>query len=205
VKRAPLTRSRPLLPCGPGWDTREAAQADGQDGAVIEQCPDSRCGKFHAGTRVRARAPRPARVALPALPALPVPRRRDTGPDKETRLAVYERDGWACACCGLSVIGLPHSVGHRKRRSQGGTNDPSNLLTFLGFGNGLTADDHHWRIDRREKPLDEKRGYTVRSWQDPALVPVTYMSSPADEDGVRYWLTDDAGRATEAPEGAGAA
>jgi hypothetical protein len=58
------------------------------------------------------------------------------------------------------------------RRSQGGSNCKANLVTFLGWGNGRTEDDHHWRIDNRDDPEDEAKGYTVRSWQDPHLVSV---------------------------------
>lgn len=130
------------------------------------------------------------------------PRRRDTGPDAKTRTLVYERDGYACVCCGISIIGRPHSVGHRKRRSQGGTNDPSNLLTFLGFGNGLTREDHHWRIDRREDEHDEAKGYTVRSYDDPALIPVMVMSPGGS--GVLVWATPDGRWSEVPPEGAAA-
>jgi hypothetical protein len=128
---------------------------------------------------------------------------RDTGPGRKTRLAVYERDGWACACCGFPVADRPHSVGHRKRRSQGGGNQMSNLLTFLGLGrNPLDPDDHHARIDSRRRASDEANGYTVRSYQDPALVAV---KRPAEGGGLtREWLTDDGQRVKEAPEGAAA-
>jgi 5-methylcytosine-specific restriction endonuclease McrA len=128
--------------------------------------------------------------------------RRDTGPDRKTREAVYERDEWRCVCCGQSVIGRPHSVGHRKRRSQGGGNEMSNLLTFLGYGNGLTENDHHLRIDQRLDPHDEARGLTVRSGQNPRLIPVMRFS---EDGGGTYWATDDGRWVTEAPEGAEAA
>jgi hypothetical protein len=130
-------------------------------------------------------------------------RRRDTGPSAKVRLQVYERDGYRCACCGQSVVGRPRSVGHRKRRSQGGTNDMSNLVTFLGYGNGMTGDeDHHYRIDRRVDPLDEERGLTVRRHLDPALVPV--KTRREDGSWLAEWLTGDGKRVTERPEGAAA-
>jgi len=113
----------------------------------------------------------------------------DTGPDAATRQAVRERDGFACVCCGTSIIGRPSSIGHRKRRSQGGTNSLSNLLTFLGFGDGRTADDHHWRIDKRIDPMDELHGYTVRREGNPLLVSVTYFGR--DGSGPERYLHDD--------------
>jgi hypothetical protein len=104
--------------------------------------------------------------------------RRDTGPDQATRRAVYARDGYACVCCGTPVRNRPHSVGHRKRRSQGGGNGISNLLTFLGLGSDPgNPDDHHARIDHRRDPADKDKGYRVDSAEDPAVIPVQYFET----------------------------
>jgi hypothetical protein len=130
-----------------------------QPGAVFERCWVPGCRSWH----VRSAAEVASRSQLHAS---------STGPGARTRDAVYERDGRACVCCGISVIGRPRSLGHRKRRSQGGDCCPANLLTFLGLGNGLLPDDHHYRIDQRLDPEDEARGYTVRSREDPHLVSV---------------------------------
>jgi 5-methylcytosine-specific restriction endonuclease McrA len=111
--------------------------------------------------------------------------RRDTGPSRKVRALVLARDGYACVCCGQSVIGRPYSLQHRKRRSQGGGNSASNLVTVLGTGTTLC----HERIDSRRDPHDEARGYTVRSWQDPALIPVMIFSEGGS--GVTAWLWDD--------------
>ena len=92
----------------------------------------------------------------------------DTGPDEATRQLVLTRDGYACVCCGKSIIGQQYSIQHVKRRSQGGTNTATNLITLLGTG--ITA--CHGRIDSRVDPRDEYRGYTVRSWGDPAVTPM---------------------------------
>lgn len=118
---------------------------------------------------------------------------RDTGPSRKTRALVLARDGYACVCCGRSVIGQEYSLQHRKRRSQGGDNSPSNLVTVLGSG----TRGCHWRIDSRRDPADEAKGYTVRSWDDPALVPVMIMSGHGS--GVLAWLTPDGTYAFEAP------
>jgi hypothetical protein len=118
---------------------------------------------------------------------------RDTGPSRKVRALVLERDGHACVCCGQSVIGRPYSLQHRQRRSQGGTNALSNLVVVLGTG----TTGCHERIDSRRDPHGEARGYTVRSWQDPALVPVMIFSEGGS--GIAAWLTDEGGYAFEAP------
>ena len=47
-----------------------------------------------------------------------------------TRLAIYLRDGLACAYCGASVEdGARLSLDHLNPHSKGGSNDPSNLVT----------------------------------------------------------------------------
>lgn len=118
---------------------------------------------------------------------------RDTGPDAKTRALVLARDGHACACCGRSVIGQRYSLQHRKRRSQGGDNSPSNLITVLGDG----TQGCHARIDSRIDPHDEARGYTCQSWQDPAQVPVMFF----DESGGGFtaWLDADGGLRFDEP------
>jgi len=147
-------------------------------------------------TALERKAPMPRGSS--ALKAGKPPKRpRYTGPDALTREAVLERDGYACVCCGRSVIGQQYSLQHRKRRSQCGDNSPANLLTVLGDG----TRGHHARIDSRAWPEDEARGYTVRSWQDPALVPVMIFGSPGGP-GVTMFATRDGRWAAEAPAGA---
>ena len=85
-----------------------------------------------------------------------------------TRKLVLERDGYRCVCCGESVAG-----------------SPSNLVTELGSG----TRGCHFRIDSRSDPADEEKGYSVRSWDDPALVPVTVMLGGGR--GMTVWLLDD--------------
>lgn len=175
----------PLLRCGRRWPTEHAALhsklAVTTPGVTFEQgrC----CGWWH---EVKAA---PAQAAL--KPGA------DTGPDLATRLAVYTRDGWACVCCGTSVVGRRRSVGHRIRRSQGGTNEMPNLLTFLGLGNGLFPDDHHFRIDSRQDPRDHAMGYQLESWQDPAAEGV--MCAGLNGSGMTAWLEPDGGLSFEDP------
>jgi hypothetical protein len=140
-------------------------------------------GMFGPGSSLKRSQPRHAK-------------RKDTGPDRRTLALVLKRDGYACVCCGRSIAGQRYSLQHRKRRSQGGTNSPVNLITVLGDG---TAGCHA-RIDSRIDPHDEAKGYTVRSHGDPALVPVMIFSEHGG--GVTAWLTEDGGFAFEAPAGA---
>lgn len=112
----------------------------------------------------------------------------------EVRALVLERDSRACVCCGTSIYGQRYSLGHRLRASQGGQPVPSNLITLLGWGGEL----HHGRIDSRRDPADEANGYTLRSWQDPLLVPLTVVS-PGGLRAVR-WLADDGRYRDTAPE-----
>jgi hypothetical protein len=153
----------------------EKSKAAQVPGAVIEK--DCRiCGMVH--------------VNAPA--AAPDPN-RNSGPSAAVRALVLARDGHACVCCGLSVIGQRYSLGHRLRASQGGKPVPSNLLTFLGLGGELC----HGRIDARLDPRDEARGYSLRSYQNPLLVPVTVFSPGGA--GMSLWPSDDGRYLPEAP------
>jgi ribosomal protein S27AE len=86
----------------------------------------------------------------------------------ETRTAVLERDNHKCVRCGDSIMFARVSVHHRKLRAQGGTDDPTNLITLCGSGN-LGC---HGLVHSRRKDIGELFGYIVASWQDPATVPV---------------------------------
>jgi hypothetical protein len=132
-------------------------------------------------TRLRAVSPRRAASGGTVKSAAT----RETGPSRKVRALVLARDGYACVCCGRSLIGQRYSLQHRKRRSQGGTNSPSNLITVLGTG----TTGCHERIDSRRDPEDEAKGYTVRSWQDPAQVSVMLFSEHGS--GVTKYLGDD--------------
>lgn len=117
----------------------------------------------------------------------------DNGPDRATRALVLARDGFACVCCGTSIVGQHYSLGHRLRASQGGKPVPSNLLTFLGLGGEMC----HGRIDGRRDPEDEEKGYTVRSGKDPRLVAVEFFTR---DGGFTRYLADD-GDLLEYPPG----
>jgi hypothetical protein len=117
----------------------------------------------------------------------------DAGLDAATRNAVLERDGYACVCCGRTIIGQPYTLHPRKRHSQGGDTSPSNLVTVLDAGRaGCRA-----RIDSGCDPSDEAKGYVVRSWDDPALTPV--VVSGRHGTGCLVWLTPDGSYRTQPP------
>lgn len=185
-----LTTRTPLRQCGRRWTSLHAAEHSKlylNASGALEAWEHPACAGVHL---------RPAGSGAKAAATLT---QHGTGPDRATRLLVYERDGHACVCCGTPVKGRPHSVGHRKRRSQGGKHTPPNLLTFLGLGrNPLDPDDHHARIDSRKNPHDEARGYTVRRNGDPAQVPVMYFDLSGG--GFTAWLCADGSLSFDGPE-----
>jgi hypothetical protein len=94
-----------------------------------------------------------------------------------------ERDGYACACCGMSIIGKYYRLCPRKP-GKAGQAAPENLVTLLA--------SHASRAD----PV---KGYRLSPQEDPLLVPVLYAlaAGPA-----WCWLTRDGKRTTVAPDGA---
>jgi hypothetical protein len=143
-------------------------------GATIEE--NCRCGMVHVNP-----------------PAAPLNPNRNSGPSAAVRALVLARDGHACVCCGRPITGEHYSLGHRLRASQGGKPVPSNLITLLGLGGEL----HHGRVDSRRDPSDEAKGYSLRSWQNPLLVPVTVFSPHGT--GMTLWLDDLGNYLTEPP------
>jgi len=189
LARSPRKSGLPPCPSGQRFDTEEAARKAKSSATLVFEHGD--CGSWHASSPLRSSGER-GRGGSPAgkAPA------RYTGPDRLTREIVLERDHHACVCCGTSVIGEPYSLQHRKRRSQGGDNSPSNLITVLGTG----STGCHERIDSRRDPADEACGYTVRSWADPAMVPVLVHQA---DGGAILWPTDDGEWVSVPPDGSG--
>lgn len=119
---------------------------------------------------------------------------RDTGPDDATRKLVLERDWYRCVCCGKSITGRRYSLQHRKRRSQGGDNSPSNLVLLCGAVGepGSCRDACDWR-----SPEMEDRGFWLCPNEDPALIPVV-TNSPTGSQLV-LWLTPEGTYGFEVP------
>lgn len=111
---------------------------------------------------------------------------RYTEPDTATRRLVLQRDGYACICCGVPFLGKPYSVQHRKHRSQGGTNSPSNLIMVL--------ESCAERIRSHRDPRDEESGYSLRADQDPELVPILLYRR------IGVWLAPDGRYRCEPPQ-----
>jgi hypothetical protein len=155
----------------------KAAQVPGA--TIDENC---RCGMVHVNA-----------------PAEPLDPNRNSGPSAAVRALCLARDGYACVCCGQSVVGERYSLGHRLRAGQSGKPVASNLITLLGWG----GEGHHGRVDSRRDPSDEAKGYSLRSYQNPLLVPVTVFSPHGS--GMTLWLDDDGKYLTMPPEGAEAA
>jgi 5-methylcytosine-specific restriction protein A len=102
--------------------------------------------------------------------------RRNTGPSKQTLMAVLERDRGACVRCGRSIAagerGRDWSIQHRIPRGMGGSRDerlnqPANLLVLCGSGVTLCHGDIE---SNRTVALAD--GYLLHRIQEPAEVPV---------------------------------
>ena len=94
-----------------------------------------------------------------------------------------ERDGYACACCGISIIGKRYRL-HPRKPGKAGQDAPENLITLLA---------------RHASHADPVKGYRLSPQEDPLLVPVLYAlpAGPA-----WCWLTPDGKRTTVPPAGA---
>lgn len=97
---------------------------------------------------------------------------------------IRKRDGDRCARCGATS---PLHVHHRIRRSQGGRNDSSNLVT-------LCEPCHTWAHRNPYKARDG--GWLLRPSDDPRLVEIRHVNWPA----YPIWLDDAMGFALSAPE-----
>jgi len=107
------------------------------------------------------------------------------------RRLVLARDDYGCVCCNRSVLSRPYGIQLRKPRNMGGVISPENLITVLA--------ECGERISFRRNPADEDRGYVVRPWDEPSLVPVAY-TTPAGQ--AKWWLLPDGRRSFEPPAGA---
>ena len=116
---------------------------------------------------------------------------QEAGIPSGVRKLVLDRDGLACWCCGVPVIGRDYSLVPRLPLDGGGALSPENLLTLCGACRG--------RIDAGTA---EGRGWRLRPLQDPAREPVQVLAG----DDARVWLTADGERRfTGPPEPKGSA
>lgn len=111
---------------------------------------------------VSQRAPKPSHTGFPPV----------------VRQTILDRDHMACVRCGVAIDTghVGYSLQHRDNRGSGGTSDPrvnwaSNGATMCGSG---TTGCHGWAEDHETEAAE--LGYVVKSWADPATVP---MLTPA--------------------------
>lgn len=108
------------------------------------------------------------RSPMPRTAARPRRAQRVTIPESIRRQALA-RDGKACQRCGVSIIGKPYSLHHRKPRSQGGEHTLANLVTVCGFGGDTSM--CHGEIESQRTQATED-GWLVPRSKDPAAVMV---------------------------------
>lgn len=139
----------------------------------------------------------PARAAASRKP------QRDTGPSRAVRNLVMEREGRACAACGVSVTGQPFSIQHRRPRGMGGTSDPAaNSLSNLVLMCGTGVTGCHGLAESRDPEMNA-RGFWLTFGEPPAETPVMLASEHGS--GVLVWLDDDGGYSAAPPAGSVAA
>lgn len=120
--------------------------------------------------------------------------KRDSIP-VDVRKRVYKRDAWCCVRCGLFVMGQPHNVHHRWRRSQLGPDSPENLILLCGSGSAGCHGYVHGHVTDAGT-----HGWLLKSGSDPAASGVDYAR---EDGGYQVWyLLPDGERHSEPPSGA---
>lgn len=118
----------------------------------------------------------------------------------KVRQLVLERDERSCVACGMSVIGRPYSLQHRRARKAGGSrlswiDQPQNLVTACG--SATSPGGCHLRMESRA-PQMQTLGYVIPAWPeiDPAFVPVHMVT---EFGTAKVWLTADGGVSHDPP------
>ena len=100
---------------------------------------------------------------------------------------LYERSSGHCEVAG-EVLSHSFAVHHRKRRSQGGTDEITNLMIVCHFHhNGGTHSIH------AQPAMSYQRGWLVHEPDDPAAVPMQRFVRLYDTEGEYpfFYLTED--------------
>lgn len=103
-------------------------------------------------------------------PKVQKPSTRD---EKAAYAAVAERSGGVCEGCGVRPASDMH---HRKYRSRMGLTTVENLLHLCG-GEGMSGGNHSGCHGDAHTLIGEQLGWSVRSFNDPAEVPVFHKTS----------------------------
>jgi len=194
-----LSRRAPLLPCGKGYESEEAAGESpnaGLPGAEVRQCLNRECGKWHV--RV-PQAPRPVPVPAP---------RPVTGFPARVKLLVRKRAGngavedAACEACGKHLGRYGGQVQHVVARGMGGTSNP--VLATAANGALLCGTPHdgcHGAAESRNAEM-RARGFWLPQGSDPRAVPMMLHSRHGS--GVLAWRSEDGSYSFEPPAGVAA-
>ena len=197
-------RSSPLLPCGPGWKTREEAEWKARDaGREAFPCPGRACPKWHLRDKPGARP-----LLSPAVPVRPRPARRETGFPRAVKLLARTRAGGgdidraACECCGKWLGRYGGEIQHRIARGAGG----SRSAVVNGIANAaLLCLECHRKAESRDDGM-RAGGWWIQGGKGPACDPrfVPVISRTAGGSAYASWFTEDGRRTDEAPEGVAA-
>lgn len=196
-------RSSPLLPCGPGWKTREEAEGKaGGTGREAFPCPGRACPKWHLRDKPGARP-----LLSPAVPVRPRPARRETGFPRAVKLLARTRAGGgdidraACECCGKWLGRYGGEIQHRIARGSGG----SRSTVINGIANAVLLCGNryvgcHGRCENRDPEMKADGFYIpggTGPGHDPRLVPL--VTRREDGTPLSEWLTADGRRVDEDP------
>lgn len=123
--------------------------------------------------------------------------RVDTGPDRNTRALVVEREVWACGSCGHPIDVGPYSIQHRVARRSGGTSDPAanspaNLILLCG--SATSPGGCHLLAEQRDA-LMNLRGFWLKPGQKPE-------DTPVDHFAYGWVFLESDGSVTQVPGGA---
>ena len=170
-------RQSQLLQCGKGYASAlEAASSKrgARSGAVVHQCLNRACGKWHVKNPPGLNGLQPAR------------RRRETGFPAAVRVMTRVRAGRGdadqalCEACGKFLGRYRGEVQHRLARKAGGSRSPVvNGISNAALLCGNRYEGCHKLAEDRDPDMG-KRGFWIRDGNgpehDPRLVPVMVMS-----------------------------
>lgn len=114
--------------------------------------------------------------------------------EEAARKIVRARDGHRCQMCGASVLNIPSSVHHRRRRGMGGSallERPSNLVRLCGDG----VQGCHGFVESN-RTQSTTRGWLLGYLDDPEATPLLCFDGwfVLDDNGGRHPYIGEAAR-----------